>query len=108
MSSKREKVFSLSIAQGVLVAVSILSGMVFARTLTIEDYGTYLQTFLAYDFAVPMLTLGLPTALYYFLPGERERQRGLILDNLILLFALAVIFSVFLLLGGTALLAKKI
>lgn len=107
MTSRTSKVISLSLAQGVLMLVGILSGMVFSRTLTIADYGTYLQTFLAYDFAVPVLTLGLPSAMYYFLPGAKERQKGLVMDNLILLFIAALIFSFFLVLGGTGLLAKR-
>jgi len=86
---------------------TIVSGMVFARTLSIADYGTYLQTFVAYDFAVPILTLGLPSALYYFLPNERKRQKGLILDNLLLLVICALIFTLFLALGGTQLLASR-
>ena len=107
MTSRKSKVISLSLAQGVLLIVSIVSGMVFTRTLTLADYGTYLQTFLAYDFAVPILTMGLPSALYYFLPGEKERKKGLVLDNLFLLFIAAIIFSLFLVLGGTELLSKR-
>ena len=87
--------------------VSIASGMVFARALEVTDYGTYLQTFLAYDFAVPLLTLGLPSSLYYFLPGAKERQKGMVLDNMLLLFFAGAIFSMFLILGGTELLAKR-
>ena len=67
--------------------VYLVSGMVFARALTVADYGTYLQTFLAYDFATPLLTLGLPSALFYFLPGAKERQKGLVLENILLLFS---------------------
>jgi O-antigen/teichoic acid export membrane protein len=87
---------------------NVVAGMVFARALTVADYGTYLQTFLAYDFAVPVLTLGLPSALYYFLPGAKERKKGLVLDNLVLLFLAGLVFSLFLLLGGTELLAKRL
>lgn len=107
MASRSSKVISLSLTQGVLLVVHVVSGMVFARALTVADYGTYLQTFLAYDFAVPILTLGLPSALYYFLPGAKERKKGLVLDNLLLLFFAGVIFSLFLLFGGTELLAKR-
>lgn len=107
MSSNTSKVLSLSLAKGVLMLVNVVSGMIFARTLSLSDYGTYLQTFLAYDFAVPLLTLGLPSALFYFLPAEKERKKGLILDNLLLMFLLGIIFSLFLYLGGTELLAKR-
>ncbi len=107
MASLKSQVFSLSLAQGVLVLVGVVSGMVFSRVLTVADYGTYLQTFLAYNFAVPLLTLGMPSALYFFLPGAKERQKGLVLDNLLLLLIAGMIFSLFLLLGGTELLAER-
>jgi O-antigen/teichoic acid export membrane protein len=87
--------------------VHVVSGMFFARVLTVADYGTYLQTFLAYDFAVPILTLGMPSALYYFLPREKERKKGLVLDNLAIMFLSGLGFSLFLLLGGTELLANR-
>lgn len=106
-SSRKAKVFSLSLAEGVLLIVNVASGMVFARALSVSDYGTYLQTFLAYNFAAPLLTMGLPSALYYFLPGAKERQKGLVLENILLLFAAGTIFSLFLILGGTDLLAKR-
>lgn len=106
-SSRGSKVLSLSFAQGILMLVHIVSGMVFARKLSVTDYGSYLQTFLAYDFAVPLLTLGLPSALYYFLPGSEARQKGIILDNMLLLFFAGAAFSIFLSLGGTELIAKR-
>lgn len=87
--------------------VSIISGMVFSRSLSVAHYGTYMQTFLAYDFAVPILTLGLPSALYYFLPNSNDRQKGVIIDNIFLLFSAGIIFSLFLALGGAELLARR-
>lgn len=105
--SRSSKVLSLSLAKGVLMAVNVVSGMFFARVLTVADYGTYLQTFLAYDFAVPILTLGIPSALYYFIPREKVRIKGLVLDNLVLMFLAGLIFSLFLLLGGTVFLANR-
>lgn len=107
MASRSSKVISLSLANAVLVAVNVVSGMVFARVLSVADYGTYLQTFLAYDFALPLLTLGLPSALFYFLPGARERKKGLVLDNILLMLLSGLIFSLFLIFGGTELLAKR-
>lgn len=107
MASRSSKVLSLSLAQGVLMLAHVFSGMVFARSLTVTDYGTYLQTFLAYDFAVPILTLGLPTALYYFLPKESKRKKGLVIDILTLMLISGFIFSLFLIFGGTELLAKR-
>jgi O-antigen/teichoic acid export membrane protein len=108
MSSRKSKVLALSLAEIVLMFSGIFSGMVFSRKLSLEDYGTYLQTFLAYDFAVPILTLGLPSALFYFLPRAKNGQKRIILESILLLFITATIFSVFLYFGGTELLAKRL
>jgi O-antigen/teichoic acid export membrane protein len=89
-----------------MTVATVVSGMVFARYLTVADYGTYLQTFLAYDVAVPLLTLGLPSALFYFLPGS-SRPKTLVLETMIVLFIAGSLFSLFLLSGGTELLAKR-
>lgn len=94
-------------AQIVLVIVSIISGMVLSRSLSVAHYGIYMQTFFAYDFAVPLLTLGLPSALYYFLPNEKNRQKGIVLDNMVLLLFSGAIFSFFLAFGGAEVLAYR-
>jgi len=107
VSSRKAKVIALALGSGLTTLVGTLTSMVFARVLSMEDLATFRQTLLAYDFATPFLTLGIPGALYYFLPGEEERPRGVILDNMCLLFMMGVIFTVFLLTGGTELLAKR-
>jgi O-antigen/teichoic acid export membrane protein len=104
--SRTSKVLALSLAQFVMTIISVVSGMVFARYLSVADYATYLQTFLAYDIAVPILTVGLPSALFYFLPGN-SKQKTIVLETMILLFIAGLIFSLFLTLGGTELLAKR-
>lgn len=65
------------------------------------------QTILAYSFVAPLLMLGLPDALYYFLPREKENKRGVLIDNMFLLFVLAIVFSIFLLAGGCRILALR-
>ncbi len=105
-ASRSSKVLSLSIAQGVMTIVSVISGMILARYLSVRDYGTYLQTFLSYDIAVPLLTFGIPSALYYFLPSS-SRAKTLVLETMIILFVSGSIFSLFLIFGGTDLLIKR-
>jgi O-antigen/teichoic acid export membrane protein len=65
-----------------------------------------MQTFLAYDFAVPILTLGLPSALYYFLPGAKNEKK-IVLENVLLLIFMGLVFSLFLYLGGSTLLSNR-
>lgn len=107
MASRKSKVFALSLGRGLNMAVQVVFGMVVARVLSLHDLATYRQTMLAYNFAMPILTLGIPSAMYYFLSGAKERQRGIILDNMALLLFMASIFTAFLLFGGTDLLAKR-
>jgi O-antigen/teichoic acid export membrane protein len=107
MASRTKKVFALSLGQGLTSVVMLVSGMVLARVLTKHDFGTVRQTLLAYQFAAPLLTLGLPQAIYYFLPEEKKRPRGVLIDNLTLLVALSCVFSLFLALGGNELLAMR-
>ncbi|MHC4537522.1 MAG: oligosaccharide flippase family protein [Planctomycetota bacterium] len=87
--------------------VGLISAAVLARVLSVHDYATYRQTLLAYAFAAPLLALGLPQALYYFLPGENKRTRAVLVENLLLLSFMGGLFSLFLLLGGNRLLAWR-
>lgn len=86
---------------------SLVSLAVLARLLTVNGYATYRQTILAYNFISPLLVLGLPQALYYFIPRDSTRARGILQENLLLLSVLGGLFSVFLLAGGNDLLAWR-
>lgn len=81
--------------------------MVAARILSKQDYATMRQTMLAYSFVAPLLLLGLPDSLYYFLPREHNRRRGVLINNLVLIFIMAMVFSIFLAAGGYKLLALR-
>jgi O-antigen/teichoic acid export membrane protein len=105
--SRTSKVIALSLGQAFATGAGIISGIIAARLLTKLDYATLKQTMLAYNFALPIMTLGIPSALYYFLPREENRKKGLVLDNMIILALLGAIFTLFLILGGNKLLAMR-
>lgn len=107
MASRTAKVFSLSLGKGLTAVVMLGTSMVLARVLNKYDFGTVRQTLLAYQFAAPLFMLGLPQAVFYFLPGEKHRPRGILIDNLTLLIISACIISLFLALGGNELLAIR-
>lgn len=86
---------------------SIAFGMIASRWLSKHDYATVRQTFLAYEFAAPLLILGLPNALYYFLPREMQSKRGVVVDNMALLVGAGLLFSFFIAFGGHRLLAMR-
>lgn len=105
--SRTTKVMALSLGSALSMVAGMLLSMVAARHLSKHDYATVRQTFLVYEFAAPLLILGLPNALYYFLPRNESDRRGVLIDNLAVLAILAVPFALFLLLGGQALLAGR-
>jgi len=105
--SRSAKVLVLSSGQALTALVGLASAAVLARVFSKVDYATYRQTLLCYSFAVPFVTLGFDRALYYFLPGETERSRGVLVENLIWLTAAGGILSLFLLAGGNLLLARR-
>lgn len=88
-------------------SVGLASLAILARVLTVEHYATYRQTLLSYVFVSPLLILGLPEALYHFLPLEKDRSRGVLQENLLLLAFMGALFSIFLYCGGNHLLARR-
>jgi O-antigen/teichoic acid export membrane protein len=106
-TTRTAKVFALSLGGALSMLVSLAFSMIAARWLSKHDYATIRQTFLAYEFITPLLMLGLPSAVYYFLPRELGARRGVIIDNMALLTIAGVIFSLFVAFGGNHLLATR-
>lgn len=106
-SSRTAKVLALSLGGSLTMIASIAFAMIASRHLSKHDYATIRQTFLAYEFVAPMLMLGLPNAVYYFLPRAGDDRRGVVIDNITLLLFGGLLFSLFIALGGHALLANR-
>ena len=106
-SSRTGKVLALSLGQALANVVALVSGMVLARVLSKADLATYRQTMLAYDVVLPLLSLGLASGVYYFLPTEKNRARGVVVDGLVLMAGMGLLYAVFIALGGNHLLAKR-
>jgi O-antigen/teichoic acid export membrane protein len=105
--SKKTKVLALSLGQGTASAVSLIVAVVLSRLLSKSDYATYRQTFLVFHFIAPLLALGLPSAIFYFLPASENRRRGILSDCLVLLLTSGTVFCAFLALGGARILAAR-
>jgi O-antigen/teichoic acid export membrane protein len=105
--SRLAKVMILSSGQALTMLVGIISTAVLARVFSQNDYASYRQALLAFTFALPFVTLGLDKALYYFLPGDEKRSRGILCENLLLLLCGGLLLSLFLMSGGNILLARR-
>ena len=103
--SRTLKTLVLASGRFLTACVGLIIAAILTRLLSKHDYATYRQTLLAYLFISPLLTIALPQALYYFLPGEEKRPRAILVENLTLLTAMGSVFSLVLLLGGIRFLA---
>jgi O-antigen/teichoic acid export membrane protein len=106
-TSRSAKVLILSSGQALTGVVALVSAAALTRLLSRLDFATYRQTMLAYSFAVPFVMLGLHNALFYFLPREDRHPRRVLVENLMLLFGAGLFLSLFILLGGNHLLARR-
>ena len=95
----------LAFGNGTAAVAQMLIAAVLARYLTQADFGIYKQTFLLYNTVLPVICLGLPAALLYFLPRQEERARNVLCENLLILAVGGAVLSAFLLLGGAELVA---
>ena len=107
MKSRSTKAIVLASGQALTTLVGLVTAAVLARVFSKLDYATYRQTLLAYAFAAPFVMLGLDRALYYFLPTEKDRPRGVLVENLLLLGVGGLVLSVALLAGANELLARR-
>lgn len=106
MSSRKIKIISLSLGQILSTIINLLVMVSLARVLSPGDFATYKQTILAYDFLMPLLTLGIPSSIYYFLT-DIKNSKEIVFENIIILTIMGGVFSLFLSLGGTNFLAKR-
>lgn len=107
MTSRKNKVLALSVGNALSSMVGLLVAVVMARILLKEDLAAYRQTFLAYATAAPIINLGVSQGIFYFLPTEKTRARGRVLDGLALTAGTGIVFALFIAAGGNNLLAQR-
>jgi|GEM_PF-6370142 len=74
----------------------LLANIYLARRLPKKDFGFYQQAWLFINTLVPVLLLGIPQAINYYLPGAtREKARGYIHAFVLILFFLGVFLCLF-------------
>jgi O-antigen/teichoic acid export membrane protein len=61
--------------------------LILTRVLTPEDYGVYKQFFLVQGTVLPVLSFGLPAALFYFLPSRVGREVDYVANTVKVLMA---------------------
>lgn len=105
--SRSLKAALLASGQLLTTVVRVLTGAVLSRGLSSHGYATYQQTLLAFNTIATVLIMGLPRALYFFLPGEETRAFALTLENVGFLGAIGFAFSLFVGFGGNRVVARE-
>jgi O-antigen/teichoic acid export membrane protein len=105
--SRTLKAATLGSGQFLVKVTTLVTAAILSRLFTQTDYAAYRQTLLAYFFVAPLLMLGLPRALYYFIPRDKENARSILTGNLLLLLLMGLGFMVAMWCGGNELLAKR-
>ncbi len=105
-SSIANKSILLTISSLLTKLTLMVSTMIITRLLDETAYGTYKQVFLTYNVVLPFLALGLAQGVFYFMPFEKKRVRGRMNDCYAVYLTTGLIYCLFLLLGGSRLIAS--
>jgi O-antigen/teichoic acid export membrane protein len=106
LQSKSVKVIMLSVGQGLNVLAMIFVASYLSRVMSQSEYGTYRQTFLVYEFASPLLILGMPQALFVFVGRKPDLAKQYTLVNMGMLFASGLLFGLLILTLGKNLISE--
>ena len=94
--SRTEKTAYLSASQVITTLSTLAVAVALSRVLeTKAEYGTYQQTLLVYTFIAPLLALGLPAAVFYFVPRNQGKERSVLINGLAALITSALLFALF-------------
>jgi len=78
----RAKTFTVfTITQTFTTLIGLFVGIALARLLSKADLGIYREVLFVFSFVVPFLLLELPTAVLYFLPRFKGKERGLYIES---------------------------
>ena len=99
--SLSKKAGYIAFGQGLAAISSIIAGAILSRYLTKETYGTYRQLWLVYNTLCPLITLGIPTSVNYFVPQlKKSEQSTFNLQTFVILTAGGAILSTLFFLGA--------
>lgn len=90
-TSRTVRVLLLSSGTAITQLITLATLAVLTRVLTIQDLATYRQMLLVIQTLTPLLTLGIPSALYYFLPRHAATERTVLASTLLPMSALALL-----------------
>ena len=95
INSRTFKTVTLTASKGAVSMSGLVLLMLLSRLLSEEDYGGLRQLTSLGRIALPLLLLGLPQALIYFVPKDRACSRRYLRVAVVLFTGVAALFSLF-------------
>jgi len=74
-NSLTSKVGYISLGKFLASLSSLIAGAILSRYLAKDTYGTYRQLWLVYSILYPLIALGIPTSVNYFIPQLQNEER---------------------------------
>lgn len=108
MKNRSVKTIALTLGQALTTLIGLLTAVILVRLVTKDDYATYKQTFIAFNFFAPFLMLGLPNSMLYFVSKDQTQGRSLLLENLALCLTSLTVTSCFIAIGLAPFLAHHL
>ena len=93
--SRSANTIALTMARGVATVSALVIAAVLSRVLDKNDYATYRQTLLVYMMVAPILALGLPASLLYFVSSNPKKKRTIVFEAVAITAITGFIFSLF-------------
>lgn len=104
--SRKLQVLFLSIGKFLTTITALLSSIFLSRLLSIDEYANYRQVILVYVFVTPLLSLGFDRSIFYNFEKSKTNQGEQILNIQYVILSIALLFSVFFILGGAGLISQ--
>ena len=92
----------IAFSKAISVLLSLVISMMLARYLSVVSYGYYKEIQLVYNTLVPILTIGIPTSINYFVPrsSTREEAKNYVYQSYLILLISGIILTLFMYFGA--------
>jgi O-antigen/teichoic acid export membrane protein len=88
-NSRSHATLFLSAGRIISSLLALVTVVVLSRLLSQQTYGIYQQVWLVFNTAAPMLILGLPSSVTYYLPQRNEGEQKTLMGQTVLMLASA-------------------
>ncbi len=92
----------VTLGRGIAAVTGLVTAMILSRVMTVDNYGTYRQVWLIFFALAPILELGIPPSVSFFMPQlARDNVKTYLIQNALVLLCSGLMLGLtFFFLGG--------